>query len=193
MKRFYGFLKRIVWSKGHDELPHLDNLPRDFNEKFAFFFICYGAAFFGHVNTLGCIPGVDDNRGENTWKLSMSCIKEPPIKMNGYLPYHNYHIVEMKTTAQKILDNPTGTGYSVCVLAKSKTRFGSRNVPKGAQAPNSQSAFFMLCDTPGGLCAGPSGRRCPFGPVFQPRAARLFCLEAKKADLFNRLPKGDSL
>ena len=25
----------------------------------------------------------------------------------------------------------------------------------------------------------------PFGPVFQPRAARLFCLESEKADLFN--------
>ena len=71
------------------------------------------------------------------------------------------------------------------VIAKSMARFELRNVQRCASASISYGAFFVSVRFPWRVARGAFGPPVAFGPVYQPRAARLFYCVAKKADLFN--------
>lgn len=95
-------------------------------------------------------------------------------------------------TSQKTLDNPTETGYPIRVLAKSKTRCGSRNIQRCASTPISHGAFFMSCESPGGLRAGAERLTGFLWAGFQPRVSppSLFG-STEGGSLFNPFTKGD--
>jgi len=94
---------------------------------------------------------------------------------------------------KKILDNLLGVCKGGSVMANSMTRFQSRHTHKVRKRLNFVHGAFFVYESPGGLCAGPSGRWFPCEPVFEPCMARLFCFKAEKADFFHPLTQGGSL
>jgi len=92
-----------------------------------------------------------------------------------------------------MLDTLKPQGYSVPVVAKSTTRFESRNTI-GAQAPPFHTALFLCpCDPLAVRAREPSGSPvCLWAGLSTAYAPPFFCLRARKAD-YPTLTKGGSL
>ena len=89
---------------------------------------------------------------------------------------------------KKAVDNQMGGGYSGRVLANSKARIESRNVPRRT-APKSQSAFFMPCDTFGGAYAEAVKPAGFLGAGLSTHTCRLFLFESEEGGSSNPLSK----